>query len=1065
MKSLITFCILFILIINTFCFRATPIITNLITSQVNNVELYSKFEISFDLNDYANPYDESIINVFCEFWSPSGEYFKVYAFYYQDFVKTNQNCTPYPCEVLNSNNEYCWKIRFTPDEIGKWQYKLTAADNSGSITYPSNSLLNFKCISSSNLGFITKANNKFLKRTSGQFYFPVGENLAWYNSPDFWGQQTFGTNEFIYYIDKLANNKVNFIRVFLDVYEGMALVGYDYTTQTNYYNLYNQKDAFQLDQIINYAKTKDVNIMLCLFSHASWGDSSYCNNNWSTKNPFYEQNNGPLTTPFEFFTNNSAISATKKMIKSIVSRWGFATNIVSWELWNEVNEIKKFNPSLTPPITFENDIYNWHLSMYNYIKSLDPFNHLITSSNSGDSIISANSIYSIMDYSQSHDYKDPVSNNSDDFQNHFFQVAKDYLDTFNKPYMNGEWGFTESNIWLQHDPNAFELHNSLWSSAFSTAFGAVSNWWWDGYINQNNLFSLYKPISVFMNSLSIPSESFNSFKIHNVNGIRTYYMKNSNSDTIYGWAQDMNFHFQSLKSTENGINYLQTFNQIYRPNPSSSNNEIIIPVTNNNNTYIVKWYNALTGLEYQTSYEQSSNSSIKINIPQDLRSSEYGDAVFAIYLDCDKNIWREGILNDNTYTNVNGNVVCNKNNSQVFYKTFDDRINSIWWDDTSNTWKWSGLNNSAINVAGDLTISINGTEVFYRTIDNNINSIYWDTIINNWLGSNLNQVTNGNVKGPISVSSNNQVFYRNNDDKLNNIWKNPSTGLWEWSNLNNSTNSNVGNSIAISSDSKVFYKTTDSKLNGIYWNPSSGNWVWSNLNNSVNGNVSGNLHVSPNGQVFYRTNDKKINNIWLNSSTGNWEWSNLNNSSSNVAGDIMSDNYGKIFYRTIDSDLNCIYFMNNSWQWSSLDNAAITKIKQGNIAIDNFSNVFFRGFDNKIHRIYFKSQCFSIESPYFQKNESDTLLTLENINESTINVDNVKLIIYPNPAFNEVTLVAQEPLTNIYLFDLNGNLINEISNIKVNAIDFDISNYQSGFYFLMARFANGSYSTEKFIIN
>jgi hypothetical protein len=128
-------------------------------------------------------------------------------------------------------------------------------------------------------------------------------------------------------------------------------------------------------------------------------------------------------------------------------------------------------------------------------------------------------------------------------------------------------------------------------------------------------------------------------------------------------------------------------------------------------------------------------------------------------------------------------------------------------------------------------------------------------------------------------------------------------------------------------------------------------------------------------------------------------------------------------------------------------------------------SIYFRGFDNKIHRIYFKSQCFSIESPYFQKNESDTLLTLENINESTINVDNVKLIIYPNPAFNEVTLVAQEPLTNIYLFDLNGNLINEISNIKVNAIDFDISNYQSGFYFLMARFANGSYSTEKFIIN
>lgn len=1065
MKSQITFCLILFLIINTNCFRATPIITNLISSQVNNVELYSKFEISFDLNDYINPYDESIINVFCEFWSPSGEYFKVYAFYYEDFVKTNQNCNPFPCEVLNSNNEFCWKARFTPNEIGIWQYKLTATDNTGSIAYPSSSLLNFKCISSSNLGFITKANNKFLKRTSGQFYFPVGENLAWYNSPDFQGQQTFGTNEYKYYIDKLANNKVNFIRVFLDVYEGMALVGYDYTTQTNYYNLYNQKDAFQLDSIINYAKTKDVNVMLCLFSHASWGDSSHCNNNWSTKNPFSLQNNGPLTTPFEFFTNNSAISSTKKMIKFIISRWGFATNLVSWELWNEVNEIKKVNPSLIPPITLENDIFNWHLSMYNYIKYLDPFNHLITSSNSGDSPISADSIYSIMDYSQSHDYKDPILNNSDDFQNHFFQVAKNHLVSLKKPYMNGEWGFIESDEWSQYDPHAFELHNSLWSSAFSTAFGAVSNWWWDSYINQNSLFSLYKPISVFMNSLLIPSESFNSVQIHNVNGIRTYYMKNSNSDTIYGWAQDMNFHFQSLRSTENGENYLQTFNQIYRPNPSSSNNEITIPVTNNYNTYIVKWYNALTGLEYQTNYEQSGNGFIKINIPQDLRSSEYGDAVFAIYLDCDKNIWREGILNDDTYANVKGNVVCNKNNSQVFYKTFDDKINSIWWDDSLNTWKWSELNNSAINVAGDLTISVNGTEVFYRTLDHNINSIYWNTTNNNWFGTNLNQVTNGNVKGPISVSSNNQVFYRNNEDKLNNIWKNPLTGLWEWSNLNNSTNSDVGNSIAISSDSKVFYKTTDSKLNGIYWNPSTGTWIWSNLNNSGNGNVCDNLHVSPNGQVFYRTNDKKINNIWLNSSTGNWEWSNLNNSSSNVAGEIMSDNYGKIFYRTLDSNVNCIYFMNNSWHWSGLDNAAINKIKKGNIAIDNFSNVFFRGFDNKIHRIYFKSQCFNIGSPYFQKNEFDTLITLENINESTINLDNVKLIIYPNPAFNEVTLVAQEPLTNIYLFDLNGNLIHEISNIKVNAIDFDISKYQSGFYLLMARFANGSYSAEKFIIN
>jgi hypothetical protein len=629
MNSKFIFTIFLFLILKANFIYATPIITNVAFTSINDVELYSKFEITYTLNNYLNPYDEANINSFCEFWSPSGKYYKVYAFYFEDYIKTNQICTPYPCEQLNLNNGACWKIRFTPNEIGKWKFKLTATDGTGSTTYPSGNSLIFKCISSPNLGFIMKANNKFLKRTSGQFFFPVGENMAWYNSPTFMGQQTFGTNEFKYYLDNLGANKANFIRVFLDVYEGIALVGYDFSTQNNYYNLYNQKDAYQLDWIFNYAKTKDVNIMLCLFSHASWGDSSYCHNAWTARNPFNQLNGGPITTPFQFFSNHSAISATKKIIKYVVSRWGYATNLVSWELWNEANELKKINPLLTPPSTFENDIYNWHLTMYNYIKSIDPFNHLITSSNSGDSIVAQNSL---MDYAQSHDYKNPVSNHSDDFQNHFFQVAKNYTNTLKKPYMNGEWGFDDSNLWSQHDPNGFELHNSLWSSSFSTALGAVSNWWWDTYINQESLFNLYKPIAMFMNSLSVPSQSFNSYKIQNDNGIRTYYMKNANSDTIYGWAQDVNFHFQNLLSTINGSNYLQTFNQVYRPNPSSSTNEVNIPVSNNNKTYIVKWYSALTGLEFQTNNLLSSNGLLKISIPQILRTSAYGDAVFAIYL-------------------------------------------------------------------------------------------------------------------------------------------------------------------------------------------------------------------------------------------------------------------------------------------------------------------------------------------------------------------------------------------------------------------------------------------------
>lgn len=1044
---------------------ATPSISNVVLSPTNNVGLYEKFEITFTMNNYTNPYNPDIVNSYCEFWSPSGKYYKVFAFYYQDYTKTNSNCTPYQCETLTPNGINNWKIRFTPNEAGNWQYKITATDNSGSITHPITNTLSFICISSSNKGFIVKANNKFLKRTTGEFFFPVGQNVAWYGSPTYWGTQTFGTNEYQYYIDNIAINKANFIRVWLDMYEGMALVGYDFTTQQNYFNLYNQKDAYQLDWIFNYAKTKGINIMLCLFSHGAWGDAGYCNNAWSNRNPFNSNNGGPISTPFQFFSNSTAISTTKNLLKYIVSRWGFSTNLVSWELWNEVNQIQGFNPNLTPPSTYASDILNWHTIMYNYIKSIDPHKHLITTSYAGGITSSNQSVFSVMDFTQSHDYKDPIANTNDDFQNHFYAVAQSSISTMNKPYMNGEWGFSEPNPWTQFDPKGFELHNSLWSSAFSTALGSVSNWWWDSYIKPNNLFGVFKPISVFMNSIPVPSQLFYPYKISNINGLRTYYMENSNNDTIYGWSQDINFHFQNLRLTTNGNNYLQTLNPNYKPSPSSSINEINIPVNQNNKQYIVKWYSAETGLEFQTNTVISNNNLVKIYIPQSLRASSYGDAVFAIYLDCDKYIWREGTLSNNSYQNVSGNVVCSKINGQVFYKTFDNKIHSMWWDNNSNTWQWSALNNAANNVAGDLAITQDGSQIFYRTTNNKINSIWWDSNIQNWQWSELNQAANGNVRGPIAVSSNGQVFYRTLDYKLNNIWWNSSTSTWWWSNLNNAANGNVGDALAISSNGQIFYKTLDNKLNNIWWNSSTGTWWWSSLNNAANGNVCGNITITPNNQVFYRTCDNKLNNIWWNSSTGIWNWSGLNNIANNVAGDLMADNVGKVFYRSTSSNINCIYWTNGSWFWSGLDNSTSNNVYPGNIATDNLGNVFFRGSDNRAHRIYYKSQCYYTPSTNFQKN---AILDLD-YSESTYNDmftgnSELGISIYPNPTNNKINIASKEYIEGLYVYNIDGKQIKGTTNLSANEVEIDVSMYNDGFYFIKVYFANGQFISSKFIV-
>ncbi|MDD4215506.1 MAG: hypothetical protein PHR81_11915, partial [Bacteroidales bacterium] len=528
--------------------QATPTISNVIAYPANNVYLYDKFEITFTMNNYLLPHDPDVINSYGEFWSPSGKYYKVYAFYYKGYTKTDSICSCaypdncYPCEILTENGTNNWKIRFTPNEAGNWLYRIVATDASGSITYPSS---NFRCIPSAYPGFIEKANNKFLHRTTGEFFFPVGQNVVSYGTPTptvYPFTLTFGTNEYKYYIDNAAINNSNFIRIWLDNYPGMALVGKDLTTQEFYFDLYNQKDAYQLDLIINYAKTKGVNIMLCLFNVGSWGDGNpYTDyNHWTDENAFNLHNNynSPISNPYQFFSNATAIDKTKNLLKYIVSRWGYATNIVAWELWNEFNEFVNANSYLyeAPPPTFETDLLNWHDMMYKYIKSIDPYKHLITTSVSGGLTTSNQSIFSAMDFTQSHVYKDPVDSNNywDDFQNDFYeQTFQLELVQINKPIFTGEWGFTDPEDWNQYDPNGFELHNSLWSSAFSTALGSASNWWWDSYIKPNNLFNRYKQISVFMNSLPTPSDLFISDRITDenyldINGLRTYYMHNTN---------------------------------------------------------------------------------------------------------------------------------------------------------------------------------------------------------------------------------------------------------------------------------------------------------------------------------------------------------------------------------------------------------------------------------------------------------------------------------------------------------------------------------------------------------
>ena len=665
----------------------------------SSVGLFDKFEVSFTMGDsYSNPYDPDIISVYAIFTAPGGTAtYKVNAFYYEDysFQKAVVGNSYYEI-VTDSLDDVGWRIRFTPTQTGTWRFRIIAEDAYGLTTMPSTGIRNysFTCTSVDYAdGFISKANTRFLKRDvvkndvrKFRSFFPIGPNIAWYSCRDYGTfKEPKGIYEYERYIDSLSGN-ANYMRIWLNRYQYLSLYGPEYTHRdlngnpvVYFDNTINQKDSAELDHIITYALQHGVTIMPCIFSFGDFrdvnsqelGDPSVW---WN--NPYHTELG--LLSACDFFTDAQAIKIAKNLIRYIISRWGYATNIMSWELWNEVSNM--FYMENIKLSGVEQDANEWHQTMADYIMEIDPFHHCITTSTGN-----ANSypyfyymVFDNLDIAQQHNYQNiQKASSKQQFSNILYNKTNEaHLDYPAIPFFMGEFGFGQgspSPSYAEKDRFGIDLHNSLWSSMFSTAIGPASFWWWY-YLDSCGLFKRFAPIMNFCENLPILSDSFYpgrtgeeiGLKLVFPNNLETYYMINTAEDTIYGWCQDTAFAYQSLRwvtdyvdatlhfiTGTNGVydpsGYVYTLNPAKRPQPSSNSNTIEIPITNQpiGSRYLVQWYNTETGLAYNTgvvsyAFVQLNGEGEKVvsisfpsfirNLQQHTISNTFGDVTFSLIL-------------------------------------------------------------------------------------------------------------------------------------------------------------------------------------------------------------------------------------------------------------------------------------------------------------------------------------------------------------------------------------------------------------------------------------------------
>lgn len=666
----------------------------------NSVGLFDLFEVSFTMGDtYSNPYDPNEISIRAYFISPDNTVIPVEAFYYEgySFQKIVNNIDYY--EQASSTNDVAWKVRFTPTCIGTWHFKIWARDASGLITEMPNSgsrYYTFTCTSVNNgEGFISKANARFLKRDvvkngvrQYHSFFPIGPNIAWYGCANY-GFYHYtrprGIYEYEKYIDSLDGN-ANYMRIWLNRYQYLSLYGPEYTQMdvegnpiVYFDSIINQKDSAELDYIITYAKQHGVSIMPCIFS---FGD--FASQNEHDLSDSSNWNNNPyrfiIDNPCEFFTDERAKTITKHLIRYIISRWGYATNIVSWEFWNEVDHMFYMCDEWK---FIDMDVVAWHEEMADYVMSTDPYHHCVTTSiGSVDEHFSLYStVFDNLDFVQQHNYQN-IQNTQSKKQFSYVlydKIYKAHIQYNFKPFFMGEFGFDQyfPPYYASKDPHGIDLHNSLWSSLFSTAIGPASFWWWE-HLDSEGLFKRFMPILHFCENLPILSETFKPSQTGVISGhslvfdnsIETYYMKNHTEDTIYGWCQDTAFAYQSLRWLTDGTHwittnwglallfdenavfdpagYVYTLSLAKRPSPSSNSNIITIPIESQpiGAYYSLKWYNTETGYVYSTSvnYTQvqqdaSGNKYVSITFPSFIRDVQnqtilntFGDVVFSLFL-------------------------------------------------------------------------------------------------------------------------------------------------------------------------------------------------------------------------------------------------------------------------------------------------------------------------------------------------------------------------------------------------------------------------------------------------
>jgi hypothetical protein len=406
-----------------------------------NVREYEKAEWKIDLTaPFSNPYDQREISLDMVLTAPSGAPV-VLPCYFEEGDSTLSH----------------WKARFAPQEKGNYSYvfrlnvRRRVAESETAVVTAGAGVKH---------GFLHKNNYYTFKFDDGQPFRGIGENVAWESRSFENPKWTYD-----YLLPALSKNGANFFRTWSCPWN----LPLEWKRSGNP-KRYKDSDQYfhaggirRMEELLHLADSLGLYIMLTLDMNSG---------NWNNS-PYNQANGGPVKTWADFFSSTAAMERYKDKLRYVVARWGYSTNIAAWEFFNEIdNGVFNKSDSILIP---HSAVTHWHDEMSRYLKDVDPYKHLVTTSISHRDITGLNSI-AYIDFNQKHIYKHTEK---------IPAIYPDYIQTYGKPYVVGEFGYR----WEDQDPvyareADFDYKRGLWYGLFSPTPVLPMSWWWELFDDQ-----------------------------------------------------------------------------------------------------------------------------------------------------------------------------------------------------------------------------------------------------------------------------------------------------------------------------------------------------------------------------------------------------------------------------------------------------------------------------------------------------------------------------------------------------------------------------------------------------